>query len=47
MAGVVIDGAESHVGPGCLVCTLHWHRQVPKTQFWIMKNSCPKASSKI
>ena len=25
MAGVVSDGAESHVGPGCLVCTLHWH----------------------
>ena len=43
MAGVVSDGAESDVGPGCLACTLHWHWQGPKTKFWIRKNSCPVA----
>ena len=29
MVGDVSDGAESDVGAPCLVCTLHWHWQVP------------------
>ena len=29
IVGVVSDGAEYDVGARCLVCTLHWHWQVP------------------